>query len=202
YVVDGALPEAGDIITLPDLAATLQALSDAYVDTEGEHSAKIQAAREYFYRGPIAESLVAYSDENDGYYALEDFNNFEAEIVPAISVNYRGVDVYQNPPNSQGIAMLLALNILKGFDLSQVEADSADTIHVQVEAIKLAFADRHATIGDPEFNDIPVETLLSDEHGQAQLERIDLANAMDWPIDSDLEGRGASHTTTFHMVDQ
>lgn len=202
YLIDGALPTSGDTIQLPDLAATLQSLRDAYEGAEGERSAKVQAARDYFYRGPIAEALVAFSEEHGGHYTTDDFANFEAEIVAPVSVNYRGLDVYQSPPNSQGIAMLLALNILKFFDLSNVEAMSADTIHVQVEAIKLAFADRHALIGDPSFVDIPIEELLSDDHGRAQLDRIDLGNAMEWPISSQFEGRQASHTTTFHIVDK
>lgn len=202
YMIDGDLPTNGATIQLPDLATTLQSLSDAYTDTEGDRAAKIQAARDYFYRGPIAEAIVAFSEENGGYYTLEDFANFEASILDPVSINYRGMDVFQNPPNSQGIAMLLALNILKFFDMSNVEPMSADTIHVQVEAIKLAFADRHAFIGDPAFVDIPLETLLSDEYGRAQLDRIDLGNAMEWPIENGVEGRQASHTTTFHIVDR
>ncbi len=201
WLVNDVLPEIGDTITLPNLADTLQGFSDVYEQTDGDHIAKVQAARDHFYRGPIAESLVAHSEENGGYYTLEDFAEFEAEILPSISINYRGRDVHQSPPNSQGIAMLLALNILKGFDLTQVEAESADAIHVQVEAIKLAYADRHHMVGDPDFADIPLEELLSDEYGRSQLERIDLANAMEWPIESELGSRADSHTTTFHIVD-
>lgn len=202
YDVNGSVPVAGDTQQLPDMADTFQSLGDAYEQADGDRTSKIQAARDYFYRGPIAEAIVAFSEQTGGYFTLDDFANFEASIVNPISINYRGLDVYQNPPNSQGIAMLMALNILKGFDLTQVEADSADTIHIQVEAIKLAFADRYAYVGDPAVVDVPVETLLSDEHAREQLGRIDLANAMDWPISSDLQSRKASHTSTFHIVDQ
>lgn len=201
YEVDGELPASGDTIQLPDLAATLQSLSDAYDQAEGDRSAKIQAATDYFYRGPIAEAIVAFSEENDGYFTMEDFAGFETEILQPISIDYRGLTVYQNPPNSQGIAMLMALNILKGFDMSRAEPSSADSIHVQVEAIKLAFADRYAHVGDPAFVDVPVESLLSDEYGRQQRDRIDLGRAMEWPIESELQGRGASHTTTFHILD-
>lgn len=202
YMPEGELPVVNEAFALPELAATFQALADAYANTDGDRDAKVQAARDHYYRGPIAEAIVAFSEENNGYFALEDFADFEAEIVTPISIDYRGMDVYQSPPNSQGIAMLLALNTLKWFDLSQVGPNDANTIHVQVEAIKLAYADRYALVGDPAAVDVPVEDLLSDEYGRSQVDRIDLGNAAEWPIDNGLEGRRASHTTTFHIVDQ
>ena len=201
YLFNGALPGQGAILQLTDLANTFRALREAYNEAGGRRSNRIQAARDYFYRGPIAEELVAFSEEYDGYYTLEDFANFSAEIVPPIAVDYRDVTVYQNPPNSQGIAMLLALNTLKGYDFSGLGPASADTIHLQVEAIKLAFADRYAYVGDPAFVDVPVEELLSDAHAEAQRARIDPNSAMAWPISSELASRQASHTTTFHVVD-
>lgn len=202
YLVNGTLPGVGTIIDLVDLATTFQALADAYSAAEGSRSEKIQAARDYYYRGPLAEAIVAFSGQYGGYFTLEDFATFSAEIVEPISADYRDVTVYQNPPNSQGIAMLLALNILKGFDVSGLGPFSADTIHHQVEAIKLAFADRYAYVGDPAFVDVPVETLLSEEHAAAQRGRIDPAAAMAWPIPGDLAAQPPAHTTSFHVIDQ
>ncbi len=202
YVVDGGLPMEGSVLQLTDLANTFQALSESYNEANGGRTEKLQAARDYYYRGPIAEAIVAFSEENGGYFTLEDFADFSAEILPPISVDYRDVMVYQNPPNSQGIAMLLALNILKGFDFSALEPAAADTIHLQVEAIKLAFADRYAHVGDPAFVDVPVEELLSEAHAETQRTRIDPDSAMPWPISSELAARRASHTTTFHVIDQ
>ncbi len=202
YLVNGGLPAEGSIISLTDLSNTFLALGEAYDGAGGGRSEQTQAARDYFYRGPIAEAIVAFSEEDGGYFTLEDFASFSAEILEPIAVDYRDVTVYQNPPDSQGIAMLLALDILKGYDFSGLGPVSADTIHLQVEAIKLAFADRYALVGDPAFVDVPVAELLSEGHAETQRARIDPGSAMTWPISSELASRRASHTTTFHVIDQ
>ena len=204
YAPDGELVRAGDPVRQTDMADTLTALAEAYdAAAATSRTAAVQAARDYFYRGPLAEAIVAFSDEQGGYFTPEDLRSFEAAIWPAISIAYRDdIEVFQNPPNSQGIAMLLALNILKGFDLAALGRDNPDVIHLQVEAIKLAFADRYRYIGDPERIDIPLEELLSDEHAASQRERIDMERAMEWPIDTGLSRTPPSHTTTFQVVDQ
>jgi len=203
YAPDGQLPEVGDIIRQPELAGSFEAVVRAYVDASaGGRGEAIQAARDYFYRGPLAEAILAFSDENNGYFTIEDFNEFEAEIVDPISINYTDdIVVYQNPPNSQGITMLLALNILKGVDFSGLNIEDPDVIHAQVEAIKLAFADRYTYIGDPARVEIPLEELLSDDYAAKQRARINMETAMEWPIEAGLEGAGLSNTSTFHIVD-
>ena len=202
YVSQGALPVAGDVIRQEELANTFEALVQAY-DGAASRAEGIQAARDYYYRGPLAEATVAVSDREGGYLTLEDFASFEAEIVDAAAIDYRdGITVYENPPNSQGIAMLLALNILKGYDLASADRYDPDAVHLQVEAIKLAFADRHWYVGDPDRIDIPVEQLLSDEHAARQRDRINMNQALRWPIAGGLEDRSPTHTTTFHIVDR
>ena len=201
YLRNGAFPAAGSIIDLVDLANTFRALGDAYQGADGDRTDKVQAARDYFYRGPIAEELVAFSNVDGGYFTHDDFADFSAEILEPISVPFRDTSVFQSPPNSQGIAMLLAAHILNGFDLAADGPVAANTIHRQVEAIKLAFADRYAVVGDPAAVDVPVLELLSEEHAESQRARIDMDSAMAWPIASDAASRGASHTTTFHVVD-
>jgi gamma-glutamyltranspeptidase len=204
YAPDGFLLQEGDTVNQEDMARTFEELALAYdAAKERGHEEAIQAARDYFYRGPIAEAIVAYSDENGGYFTSEDFHSFEAQIVDPISVEYNDeVTVYQNPPNSQGIAMLLALNILKGFDFSGQNPDEPDVVHRQVEAIKLAFADRYYHVGDPARVEVPVSTLLSEEHADAQRERLDMNVAREWPIEDGLDRRMLNHTTTFHIVDR
>lgn len=204
YAPNGSILAPGDTISMPNLADTFEALTSAYdgalVDSR---SAAVQAARDYYYRGPLAEAIVAFSDENDGYLTLDDFANFSAEIVSPISILYHDVSVYQSPPNSQGATMLLALNILKGMGLPDYDIDDPDAVHMQIEAMKLAFADRYRYIGDPDRVEIPLEELLSDDYAAQQRERIDLDRAMEWPIEGGLARASApAHTTTFQVVDR
>lgn len=202
YLRDGALIDTGETFYQPDMADTLDALAGAYeAEQAAGHAAGIQAARDYFYRGPVAESIVAYSNEFDGYLTEADLDGYEAEIIDPISIDYGdGITVYQNPPNSQGIAMLQALNILKNDDFSGLSAGDPEVIHRQVEAVKLAYADRFEYVGDPDRARVPVDDLLSDEYAARQRERIDPDSAAAWPIDSGLE-RQATDTTTFHITD-
>ncbi|MCL2498112.1 MAG: gamma-glutamyltransferase family protein [Symbiobacteriaceae bacterium] len=145
----GGKPMAiGDLVQLPDHARTLQLIAD----TKGEA----------FYRGEIAEKIVAFAQETGGSYCLEDFGDYQPEWVEPVSINYRGYDVYEIPPNGQGIVALMALNILKGFELQ--ERENADTYHLMIEAIKLAFADGRKYITDSRFMRMPVEALLSEEY--------------------------------------
>ncbi|MFF0945646.1 gamma-glutamyltransferase family protein [Kocuria sp. CPCC 205300] len=201
YIRDGDLLDTGDTVYQRDMADTFEDLVAAY-DGAADRSTGIQAARDHFYRGPVAEAVVAFSEQNGGYLTLEDFSSFSAQIVEPISIDYgEDVTVYQNPPNSQGITMLQALNILQNDDFSGRSPDDPDVVHLQVEAIKLAFADRHAHVGDPERTDVPVDELLSDEYARSQRARIDMDRAARWPIDSGLD-RQASDTTTFHVTDR
>lgn len=204
YLAQSWLPGAGETLRQPEMANTFAALAQAYDDASGSsRSARVQAARDYYYRGPLAEAIVAVSDRDGGYLTRNDFADFAAEIVPPLAIDYRdGITVYENPPNSQGIAMLLALNILKGFDFAGVPLFDPDAIHIQVEAVKLAFADRHWYIGDPNRIDIPLEELLSDAYAERQRQRINVNRALSWPIAGGLADPSPSHTTTFHVVDQ
>ncbi len=228
YRPDGRLVRFGEVVRQEALAATLLALSEAYTSAlPGGRTAAVQAARDYMYRGPLADAIVAMSDAGGGYFTKEDFASFEAAIVPSISVPY-GDDlvVFQNPPNSQGITQLLALNILDGLDFTGLAADDALSVHYQVEALKLAFADRHYHVGDPARREVPVGALLSDDHADRQRARISADRVLAWPIEDVLAGGSSpvaptldatsrgfdppyvpptevpTGTTTFHIVDR
>ncbi len=212
FMPDGDLPELGEMIYQKDMANTLRSLVQAYNNNLANgRSAALQAASDYYYRGPIAEDIVAFSKENGGHFELSDFNEFEAGgIVDPISIDYNGITVYQNPPNSQGITMLLALNILKGFDFSQYKLDSAEMTHLIVESLKLAHTDKYHYIGTPEFYDNPVEELLTDEYADQQRARISMDSVLEWPIEGGLgdyqtprvDQETSGNTTTYSIVDQ
>jgi gamma-glutamyltranspeptidase / glutathione hydrolase len=209
YAPAARVLRAGETVRQVDMANTFEVLVAAYDRrrTQGRTEA-FQAARDYFYRGPLAEAIVEFSNRHNGYLTLNDFRNFAAEIVEPLSIDYKdGIKVYQNPPNSQGITMLLALNILKGFDFSGLTPNDPLAVHWQVEAIKLAFADRHYHVGDPARVNVPVRQLLSDEHAAQQRARINPNQALRWPIADRLNRTssadpGLAHTTTFHVVDK
>ncbi len=137
FTKDGKAPEAGDIITLPDHARTLRAIAASHTED--------------FYHGEIARRIDAESRKYGGYLRFEDLDRFEAQWVEPARVNYRGYEVCEIPPNGQGINALMALNILDQFELTQKE--SARTYHLQMEAMKIAFADGLHYIADPRGRD-------------------------------------------------
>src|SRR5262249_38386794 len=143
---------AGDIFKNPDLARTLRKLVEAEKAnaSKGRHEA-LKAARDRFYKGDIAREMATFSEANGGLFRYEDFASYTAEVETPVSINYRGYQVYKNPSASQGPAELLALNILEGYDLKAFGLNSADFIHTDVEAMKLAMADREKYLGDMDF---------------------------------------------------
>lgn len=139
------LPEAGDIWRSPDHARTLAEIA--------------QTGAESFYTGPLAEAIAAFASETGGTLTMADLATHSSTFVQPLTTSYRGYDVWEIPPNGQGMTALLALNILEGFELARLERESAASLHLQIEAMKLAFADARRYIADPAFASEPAETL-------------------------------------------
>jgi len=150
FLVNGEPPAKGEIFKNPRLGATLATLAEK--------------GRDAFYQGEIAKKIDAFMKEAGGFLRLEDLAAHTSEWVEPVSASYRGYDVWELPPNGQGIAALQILNILEGFDVRAMGFGSADYIHRFLEAKKLAFEDRARFYADPAFNEIPVKTLISKEY--------------------------------------
>ena len=151
FAKGGKTPEAGEIWADKEMAATLReiALTNA----------------ESFYRGELMEKIVKFSDDFGGYFTKDDFIDYKPEWVEPVSVNYRGYDVYELPPNGQGITALTALNIISNFDLDNTR-ETARNYHLQIEAMKLAFADSLIHVADSKYMKISVKDLLSKEYAK------------------------------------
>jgi gamma-glutamyltranspeptidase / glutathione hydrolase len=150
FLPEGRAPVAGEIFSQVDLAATISAVAERGADA--------------FYKGEIAASIARSTQQAGGYLSEEDLAAHESTFFEPISTNYRGIQVYEIPPPGQGVAALEMLNILEGFELATMEPSSADRIHLEVEAKKLAFEDLHEKIGDPAHSVIPTEELLSKDY--------------------------------------
>ncbi len=152
YTIDGKgrAPAKGDIFKNPTLARTLRLIGEK--------------GRDAFYRGEIADKIDAFMQANGGFLRKVDFEKHTSTWVDPVSTNYRGYDIYELPPNGQGIATLEILNILEGFDLRAMGRNSPETLHAMVEAKKLAWADRAKYYADPAFAKIPLTDLLSKEY--------------------------------------
>lgn len=158
FLSGGQPPRRSEILRQPQLAKTYKMLA--------------REGRDAFYRGPLARSITEYVQQCGGVLSMEDMDRHHSDWVTPISTNYRGHDVYEFPPNSQGIAALEMLNILEGYDLASLGHQTAEYLHLLLEAKKLAYADRDRHISDPEFVDVPVERLLSKEYAASLRTRI------------------------------
>ncbi|RZT21292.1 gamma-glutamyltransferase family protein [Fictibacillus sp. BK138] len=156
FAPDGRAPEVGEIWRSPDHAQTLRDIAN----TNGES----------FYRGALAQRIAEASETQAGFLRSEDLASFYPEWVDPIKVNYRGYEVWEIPPNGQGIVALMALNTLKGFDFT--EKESAETYHKQIEAIKLGFADAKKYVTDRAKMSVSVEGLLCEEYAAVRRELI------------------------------
>ena len=165
YTLDGKgrTPAKGDIFKNPALAKTLRLIGEK--------------GRDAFYKGEIADKIDKFMRENGGFLRKADFEKHTSTWVDPVSTNYRGYDVFELPPNGQGIATLQILNILEGFDLKSMGRNAGETLHAMIEAKKIAWADRAKFYADPEFAKIPLAGLLSKEYAAERRKLIDPGHA-------------------------
>lgn len=164
YLFDGKCPPAfGEIYRLPKLADSYQLIAEQGADA--------------FYRGRIAQEIVAYSDKVGGLFSMKDFADHQATWVDPVSTNYRGYDVWELPPNGQGIAALQMLNLIEPYDVKAMGPGSTDWLHLFSEAKKLAFEDRAKFYADIDAVDVPVAELISKEYAQQRGRLIDMHRA-------------------------
>ncbi len=159
FTLDGRAPAKGEVWKNPNLANTLEAIAEG--------------GRDAFYRGEIARTIDRYLRDNGGFLTHEDLAAHRGEWVDPVSAGYRGYDVWELPPNGQGIAALQILNILEGFDLAGYGFGSPEHVHLFVEAKKLAFEDRARFYADPDFSAIPVQRLISKDYATERRALID-----------------------------
>ena len=164
YLVDGRAPSEGDLVRNPALGRTFRILAEG--------------GRDAFYRDELGEMIVRSLQEKGGLLTMEDLKAHRSDWVDPISTTFHGYEVFEIPPNGQGLTALLALNILENEDFSLLEPESADYYHLILETMKLAFADRDFYIADPGFTDVPVERLLSKEYAAERRKLIDPRRAL------------------------
>ena len=163
WLKNGKTPAKGEIFKNPQLAKTLQTIADQ--------------GRAGFYEGEVAHTMANFIQSQGGFLSYEDLSSFHAEWTPPVSSNYRGYDVWELPPNGQGIAALQILNILENYDLKKMGLYSSEYIHLFTEAKKLAFADRAKYYADPHFSKIPVKELISKDYANDRAKNINLMEA-------------------------
>ena len=163
YLIDGKAPAHGQVFKNPDLARTYDALA--------------KGGRDAFYKGELARTMDAYFKRIGGDLRYEDFAAHTGDFVDPVGVNYRGYDVYELPPNTQGIAALQMLKMLEAYDLKKMGRGSADALHVMVEAKRLAFEDLAKFYADTATYKAPIAELISDAYAQKRRALIDMARA-------------------------
>ena len=173
YLPDGVAPKVGDQFKNPALANSLRQVAGH--------------GRDAFYNGPMTETMVKFLQAKGGTHTLEDFRDFQPQWVEPISTTYRGWTVYELPPNGQGIAALTMLNIIEQFPLGQFAHNSADALHIMIEAKKLAYADMYKYVGDPRFTPVPVKEMLSKDLAKRRAALIKMDKAACEVVPSDIE---------------
>ena len=180
--------DMGSIIKNPDLANTLRLIAE-----QGE---------EVFYKGEIAQKIVAAVQAEGGYLTMEDFANYKIHVTEAVHGTYRGCDIYSsNLPSSGGSIIIEMLNILENFDVAAMDPESAEYFHLLSEVMKLGFADRSKYMGDPEYVDVPLSGVISKDYAKTQAARIDMTKAGEYAA-GDPWAFESESTTSYSILDK
>jgi len=184
YLPGGKVPKIGQILRNPDWAQTFTMVAEAErLGKKGGRSAGIDAARDFFYRGPIADAIIdfmqtykcrdVYDQEHHGLMTTDDFADYRARFEDPVTVNYRGYDVHKCDTWTQGPVMLQQLNLLESYDLETMGHNSTEYLHTYIECAKLAFADREQYYADPDYAEVPLQRLISKRYAYERKELID-----------------------------
>ncbi len=181
FLPGGKPPTVGDIHRQPELANTMRKIAKSGADA--------------FYKGPVAKEIVTYLRKLGGLHTLDDFANHRTDYVAPIKTQYRGHNVFQIPPNGQGLTALIMLNIMAGYDIASLDPSGAKRFHIEAEAARIAYQARDAFIADPQHSNVPVRKLLSKTFADIQRRRIRPRS-----IITDIEeGEALPHSTTVYL---
>ncbi len=208
YLPGGKVPRIGEVFRNGDFAETLRTICRAEAAATGGRVAGIEAGRDAFYKGQIAERIVGFINDNPvaddsgtahrGLLTLDDLSAWSAEAEEPLTLNYRGLDVHKCSSWTQGPVFLQQLSLLGGFDLAGMGHNSADYLHTWIECAKLAFADREGYYGDPKFDNPPFDVLLSDQYARRRRELVGQKASLELrPGDA---GRGIPKYATFDVL--
>ena len=182
YYLNDSTPKKGQIFKNPDLAKTLRVIA--------------KDGRKGFYEGKIANTIANFIQDQGGFLSYNDLKNHKSEWIDPVSTNYRGYDIWELPPNGQGIAALQILNLLEAYDIRSMGFGSAEYIHHFVEAKKIAFADRAKYYADMDFNKVPVKYLISKEYADIRRKEISPDKAAKRVLPGNLENGDTIYLTT------
>lgn len=211
FLPGGLVPNAGAVFRQENLARTFRILIDAERSAGSDRISGLEAARREFYEGTIAAKIDAFVSQTEvvdatgiahkGWLGLEDLKEFRADLEEPVSSTFLDMEVFKCGPWSQGPVFLEQLNILENFDLRGLGHNSADYLHLMIESIKLAYRDRERFCGDPRFDAVPLERLLSKEYGRKQANLIDMSRVWDDLAPGDLNPENAARSTgdTVHL---
>jgi gamma-glutamyltranspeptidase/glutathione hydrolase len=182
YHINGNTPKKGQLFKNKDLGKTLRLIA--------------KKGRKGFYEGPVAKTISDFIIDQGGFLSFEDLKNHNSDWIEPVSTNYRGYDIWELPPNGQGIAALQILNLLESFDIKSMGFGSAEYIHHFVEAKKIAFADRAKYYADMDFNNIPVDYLISKEYANQRRQEINKSKAAKTVAAGEIENGDTIYLTT------